>query len=181
MKIETPRLNLRQANNNDCNWIFALNHDPLWLRFIGNRGVHSITDAKRYIQSTHEHIEEHGYGLLAVECRLTQRPFGLCGLINRPLFSVPDLGFALLPEARGRGIGKEAASGVIEFAANTLNVSHLTAMTHVDNADSKTLLTRLGFHKQGTMYSADGSRQILFIRRMASEISPTPAAKRSLS
>ncbi|MBU3021077.1 GNAT family N-acetyltransferase [Aestuariibacter sp. A3R04] len=170
MRLETARLILRQPNHQDCNWIFALNHDPLWLRFIGNRGVHTLRDARRYVDNILQHFEQNTYGLLVIQCKFTGRPFGLCGLIKRDFLSVPDLGFALLPQARGQGIGKEAAQRVIACAEDTLRVSHLSAMTHVENTNSKALLLRLGFTKQGIMFSSEGLRQILFLRRCEPDI-----------
>ena len=72
--LSTSRLHLRKPVADDRNWIFALNHDPLWLRFIGNRGVHTLKDANRYIDNVLVHFENHGYGLFAVVDKLTGKP-----------------------------------------------------------------------------------------------------------
>lgn len=150
--LNTPRLLLRMPHVDDRNWIFALNHDPLWLRYIGNRGVHTLKDANTYIHNVHTHFATNGYGLFVIENKLNKRPLGLCGLINRGIFSSPDLGFALLPEARGQGIGLEAGRCIVTFARDTLSLPYLTAMTHSDNTASQTLLSRLGFTKRGTLF-----------------------------
>lgn len=152
MKLSTPQLDLRLPEYGDQQWIYALNHDPLWLRFIGNRGVNSLLDAATYIDNAIKHFETHGYGLFAIEDRLTGKALGMCGLINRGLFSAPDLGFALVPEGRGKGLAFEACEAVIQFAREQLEVDYLTAMTHVDNTDSQKLLKRLGFVRQGELF-----------------------------
>lgn len=160
--LSTSRLRLRKPVADDRNWIFALNHDPLWLRFIGNRGVHTLKDANRYIDNALVHFENHGYGLFAVEDKLTGKPLGMCGLINRGIFSAPDLGFALLPQARGQGIGGEAGEAVISYARDTLGVTYLTAMTHADNIDSQKLLMKLGFKKRGNLFMSGVFAQHFF-------------------
>ena len=152
MKLSTSQLDLRQPRHGDESWIYALNHDPLWLRFIGNRGVNTLLDATTYIDNAVKHFDTHGYGLFAIEDRLTGKALGMCGLINRGLFSAPDLGFALLPEARGKGIGVEACEAVIAFAREQLCVDYLTAMTHGENHDSQKLLRKLGFSRQGELF-----------------------------
>ncbi|MBU2977571.1 GNAT family N-acetyltransferase [Alteromonas sp. C1M14] len=150
--LSTTRLLLRLPNKHDRNWIFALNHDPLWLRFIGNRGVHTLSDANTYIDNVHRHFSANGYGLFVIENKMNHRPLGMCGLINRNIFSAPDLGFALLPQGRGQGVGLEAGRRVVKFARETLSLPYLTAMTHIENRASQQLLSRLGFVQRGTLF-----------------------------
>ncbi len=151
MQFSTSRLTVCALTSDDAPWLLTLNQDPLWLRFIGNRGVHSLADAHQYIARTAAHFDEWNYGLLAVKDTQSKAPLGLCGLINRFLFTCPDLGFALLPEARGRGVAKEASSAVIHWAKDELKFDYLTAMTHPENLKSQQVLTSLAFEKRGKL------------------------------
>jgi [ribosomal protein S5]-alanine N-acetyltransferase len=47
--IETDRLTLRFASLDDAAFILELLNDPDWLKFIGDRGVRTIDQAKEYI------------------------------------------------------------------------------------------------------------------------------------
>ena len=47
--IETERLILRRLTAGDSEFMLALLNDPLWLRFIGDRGVRTLDDARDYI------------------------------------------------------------------------------------------------------------------------------------
>ncbi|QJR80366.1 GNAT family N-acetyltransferase [Alteromonas pelagimontana] len=152
MELVTSRLRLRLPRHQDAAWLYTLNQDPLWLRFIGNRGVHSLLDAQRYVDHCCGHFDNWGYGLLSVELRMTGQPIGMCGLINRQLFRCPDLGFAYLPSGRGRGYAHEAASAVIKYAHSALQFDFLTAMTHLENFDSQKLLLKLGYKRQGKLF-----------------------------
>ena len=48
-ELTTDRLHLRTLREDDAGFILRLLNDPTWLRHIGDRGVHNIDDARRYI------------------------------------------------------------------------------------------------------------------------------------
>ena len=148
MNIVTPRLRLRPLSLDDKHWILTLTRDPLWLKFIGCKSIFTLQDACDYIARTNAQRDEWGYGLCAVECQSTGNPLGVCGLFNRFSFRCPDLGFALLPEGRGKGVANEACQGVMAWAKQQ-GFDFLTAMTHPHNVASQQLLVGLGFHKHG--------------------------------
>lgn len=49
--IETERLILRKFNLNDAEFILELLNTPLWLKFIGDKGVKTIVDAENYLKT----------------------------------------------------------------------------------------------------------------------------------
>ena len=49
--LETDRLILRQLETSDTAFILKLVNDPSWLRYIGDKGVNSLEDAKDYIRT----------------------------------------------------------------------------------------------------------------------------------
>lgn len=166
MNIQTTRLQLRPLDFNDSGWVLALNRDPMWLKYIGCKGILTLDDARDYIAQTHAQQQEWGYGLLAIECKKTQQPLGVCGLFNRFAFSCPDLGFALLPEGRGKGVCLEACSGVVGWAKRQ-GFEFLTAMTHPENKASQHVLQRLGFNRRGHYYDKAFPGQTLFWLNLA--------------
>ena len=48
--LETPRLLLRRFILGDAEFIFRLVNDPSWLRFIGDKNVRNLDDARRYLR-----------------------------------------------------------------------------------------------------------------------------------
>ena len=48
--LETDRLVLRRFTLDDAEFIFRLVNDPSWLRFIGDKNVHNLDDARRYLR-----------------------------------------------------------------------------------------------------------------------------------
>lgn len=148
--FETPRLRLREFTELDAPFIHALVNDPDWLRYIGDRQVHSIDDAIGYLRAgPMASYVEHGFGLWCVEHRATGEAVGMCGLLRRPTLPGVDIGYALLPAARGRGIAFEAASATIERARTVHALPSVLAIVSPENAASIRLLERLGMQLVG--------------------------------
>jgi [ribosomal protein S5]-alanine N-acetyltransferase len=49
--LETNRLILRLLNEDDAPFILRLVNEPSWLRFIGDKGVRSLEDARGYLRT----------------------------------------------------------------------------------------------------------------------------------
>ena len=81
--LETPRLQLRRFTLDDAEFIFRLVNDPSWLQFIGDKNVHNLDDARRYLrEGPLDMYQRHGFGMYRVEERESGTPAGMAGLIN---------------------------------------------------------------------------------------------------
>jgi len=148
--LETERLRLRPFRESDAPMILELLNDPGWLRFIGDRKVRSLDDARGYLRKLHETYERHGFGLYMVERKDDREPLGMCGLVKRDTLPDPDLGFAFLERHRGAGYAQEAARATLGHAANDLGLARLAAVATPDNSRSASLLEKLGFRREST-------------------------------
>ncbi len=96
--LSTERLILRRLTTGDAEFIFELLNDPDFLRFIGDKGVRSLDDARGYILSGPvASYAQHGFGLWLVELKGSNTPVGICGLLKRDALDDVDIGFAFLP------------------------------------------------------------------------------------
>ncbi len=146
MKIlETDRLILRQLVVEDATFIFDLLNDPGWLRFIGDRGIHTLDDARNYIlQGPVAMYARHGFGLYLTVRKQDGVPIGLCGLLKRDGLADVDIGYAFLPQFRGQGYAAEAAAAVMAYGKNVLELARIVAITAPDNERSAKVLEKLG-------------------------------------
>ena len=82
--LETERLRLRQFTPEDAAFVLELLNEPSWLRFIGDRGVRTLDDAREYLRKgALASYAQHGFGLYATERKDGGDPIGICGLVKR--------------------------------------------------------------------------------------------------
>ncbi len=144
--IETQRLFLRELTVEDAAFIYELVNDPDWLRFIGDRHVRTLDDARNYLQNGPIAMyARSGFGLYAVELKSTHTPIGMCGLIKREGLDDVDLGLAFLPQHRAYGYASEAAAATLAYGRQKIGLKRIVAITTVDNVRSMRLLEKLGF------------------------------------
>lgn len=159
--LETPRLLLQRLALEDAPFILRLVNEPSWLRFIGDRGVHSLEDARRYLaDGPLRSYEKNGFGLYRIEAREGGASLGICGLLRREGLDAVDIGFALLPEHCGGGIATEAARAVLG-EARALGLRRVLAITVAENAASIRVLQKLGMEAEGTVRLPPGSGELL--------------------
>jgi RimJ/RimL family protein N-acetyltransferase len=166
--LETYRLLLREFQETDAAFVLRLVNEPSWLRFIGDRGVHSLEDARRYLEDgPRASYARNGFGLWCVVPRESGAPAGMCGLVRRETLPEVDVGFAFLPEAWGRGYASEAAAAVLVHARDRLGLRRVLAITTPDNHPSIRVLERIGMRREGEIRLAGEDRDtVLFSRNL---------------
>src|SRR5262245_46510091 len=119
--LVTERLILRQLSLEDAEFILELMNEPSFIRYIGDKGVRTLDDARQYIlNDPMESYERNDFGLYLVELRDGRGSIGICGLLNRDTLPHPDIGFAFLPAYWSKGYALESAAAVMEYARNVL-------------------------------------------------------------
>jgi [ribosomal protein S5]-alanine N-acetyltransferase len=143
---ETTRLILRRFTLDDAAFIRELVNDPAWIRNIGNRNVQTLEEARAYLtKGPLAMYGREGFGLYAVILKESGATIGMCGLVKRAGLEDVDLGFAFLPEHRGRGYAIESATAVRDYATFNLGLKRLVAIVSPANLPSIRLLEKLGF------------------------------------
>lgn len=145
LQIETPRLWLREFTEEDAAFVLQLLNEPSFIEFIGDRGVRTPEDARRYLrEGPMASYHANGHGLLRVDLKPDCRPIGLCGLVKRDTLPDPDIGFALLPEFWNRGYVTEAASAAMAHGRRSLGLQTILGITSPHNVRSIAVLGKLG-------------------------------------
>lgn len=162
--VETDRLVLRELDSaSDAESIFELLNTPKFLKFIGDRGVRSVEQAREFIDDRYRaSYREHGYGLYAVERRSGGSAVGICGFVKRDHLEQADIGFAFLPEFERRGYGFESAEAALRYGRDSLGFERVLAITSQDNVVSGKLLSKLGFAFNRIVATPDGEELNLY-------------------
>lgn len=143
--LTTDRLVLRRFTREDDAFILELLNEPGWLRWIGDRNVHSLEDARGYLERGPLKLyADLGFGFYRVELASDGSPIGMCGLIQRAGLDDVDIGFSLLARCHGHGYAFEAAARVVRHAREDLGLVRLVAIVVAANERSVRLLKKLG-------------------------------------
>jgi ribosomal-protein-alanine N-acetyltransferase len=171
---ESARLRLRHLEETDAAFVLELLTDPDFLSNIGDRGVHDLESALRYIATgPRASYARFGFGLFLMERKRDTQPLGLCGLLRRDTHPDVEIGFALLPGARGQGYAIEAARATMQFGTQALGLSRIVAITAPDNVTSIRVLEGVGLKFERMVYfTTDGRPSRLFVFDLAAPGAP---------
>lgn len=170
--LETGRLKilpLSADSDSDAVFINRLLNEPSFLQNIGDRGVHSVEDARAYLlKGPVASYAANGFGLCRIELKENGATAGMCGLVKRATLDDVDLGYALLPEYCGHGYAVEAGAAVLADAHSRLGLQRVVAITDPRNGGSIRVLERLGFgFERMVRLTADDIELKLFAREAA--------------
>ncbi len=163
-KLQTERLELSLLKKEDAVFIEELVNTEGWLKFIGDRNVHSIPDAEAYI----EKIEaSHNINYWVARTKEHKEPVGVISFIKRDYLEHWDIGFALLPAAEGKGYAYEGAMAVLKHNAATGKHQQFLATVMQSNTTSVKLLEKLGLRFEKDIV-ADAGPLMLYSKEAAS-------------
>jgi RimJ/RimL family protein N-acetyltransferase len=158
--INTSRLDLRELDFSDAEFILELLNEAGFIRFIGDKGVRTLADARDYIrQGPMDSYARNGFGLYAA-CLRDGTPIGICGLVKRDGLNDPDVGFAFLSRYWAKGYAMESAAAVLAYAIDTLHMRRVVAITSPDNWASIAVLEKTGLKFERLIRLADHSPEL---------------------
>ena len=138
----TERLMLRQLSDKDVKEVFILRSDKLINKYLDRQPCTTIEDAFGFIKK----IKNTSLTYWAIAQKGEDKLIGTICLFNiSKELKTCEIGYELLAEYHGKGIMKEAAKKVIEFARQILDIETIEAYTHKENESSINLLKALGF------------------------------------
>lgn len=149
--LDTKNLSLREMTVEDVDIFYSI-YDNEALRFVEPLFSNPL-DEKIYTQNYIKDIYGfYGYGLWTVIDKSTGNVIGRAGISNRDGFDIPELGFILAGEYRGRGLGYEICRAILDYAKKELGFTVIQALVLPNNVISINLLKKLGFMDTGDMY-----------------------------
>lgn len=149
--LRTDRLGFSKWEREDIEAARLLWGDPQVTRFIFANGRFSEEDITLRLKTEVENGERYQIQYWRLFDLKTDEFIGCCGL--RPFKEKEhELGFHLRPKFWGQGYAAEAASAVVNYAFNVLQVKGLISGHHPENIASKKVLAKLGFSSIGDKF-----------------------------
>jgi len=143
--LYSERLSITALSIADAKFICELVNTEGWLKFIGDREIHSPEDAESYIQKI---IDSSDISYWVVRLRQEDTPTGIISLIKRDHLEHHDIGFAFLPSFTNNGYAYEAAKIVLNHFIDNTEHLFVFGVTVIENIASIGLLKKLGFQFQ---------------------------------
>ena len=159
--IQSKRLALSKLDLHDAEFILELLNEAAFVRFIGDKGVRTVQDAREYLlKGPMDSYARFGFGLYLTSLLRDATPIGICGLVKRENLDDVDVGFAFLSRHWSKGYAVEAASAVLKYAARELQLRRVVAITNPENSGSIAVLERIGLRFERMVKLSDQSFEL---------------------
>ncbi len=150
--LHTARLLLRPFTEADTDAIFALQSDPIVLRYWDSPPWKERAQAARFITVSNQMEQEGSGARLAIQRTSDGLFIGMCNLFNwNQTYRSVKLGYCLDIPAWGQGFATEASHALLNWGFATLNINRVQAETDTRNTASNRVLEKLGFVHEGTL------------------------------
>ncbi len=148
--LETARLRLRPFTAADTDAYYArISSDGEVMRYLPGGEPHSRNDSAWVINYFMRHADLHGFGIWAVEDKLSGELIGHAGLEHVPGASEVEIAYTLAQAYWGRGLATEAARASLSYGFEALNLDAIYGLAFPQNTASQNVMRKLGMLNQG--------------------------------
>jgi [ribosomal protein S5]-alanine N-acetyltransferase len=143
--IETERLILREFQQIDFRELAPILADPKVMKF-ATMGVLSVEQVQQKIASFITCYEKYGFGKWAVILKDSNRLIGYCGIAVELIDgnNEKELGYRFDSSYWGQGLATEAASAVIKYGFEYLELPYIIGVVERSNISSARVLEKVG-------------------------------------
>ncbi len=162
MFLKSERLIIRAVKVSDAEFYFKLFKDPDWIKYIHDKGLNSVKETEHFLKEMIANNESKKTGYFTVLLKENNKPIGVSTALKRESLDYIDVGYAFLPEGRGKGYASEATKLMLSHIKKTFKQEKVLAFTKPGNKPSQKLLENLGFKFVGTESVFDGNTDNIF-------------------
>ena len=150
--LETERLLLREYVKDDAQAFFELNTDPQVLRFVPDKPLLSVEQARQIlIDHPIADYRTRGFGRCACILKSTGENIGFAGLKYLADLEEVDVAYRLMPAHWGSGLATEAARASVQFGFSHLGMKQIIGLAMPENVASIRVLEKAGLRHAGTV------------------------------
>jgi ribosomal-protein-alanine N-acetyltransferase len=149
-ELTASRLRLVPVGEQDIGALHAMLTNAAVRRYLCDDKLVPRSFAEDLVRNSRDTFESHGMGLWLIQESANTTPIGFCLLRPPDEHPLPELLYALLPSAWGRGLAIEAARAVIHYAFTTLECVEILAEMDEPNSASARVAEKIGMTFVGT-------------------------------
>jgi len=153
--VESERLIFREFTLDDLPMLIKQRSDPDVNKYLGGTKLQNPEALAKRIRFYMSCYESHGFGTCAMIWKPTGEMIGSAGL--QPLDGTDDIevGYSLVKEFWGKGIGTEAARAWLEHGFRNHGLDRIVAIAVPENIASRRIMEKLGMHYEKTEFHYD--------------------------
>lgn len=161
IKLQTPRLYLREFTLADVALLYNMHQDPAITRYTGDPlPWDSLAQTQKVLADIILPQYKNGIGRWAVHIKQTDEFIGWCGL--KDVGHEIDLGYRYIQKYWGNGYATEAAQAVLNFGIQQ-QLPNIVGCADVENIASVKILEKIGLKFLKHYTDEDGSRCVKYV------------------
>ena len=142
----TERLIIRCWKDSDIELFAQMNMDKEVMKYFPK--TLSYIETQERVEKIRSNIDEHNFGLYAVEYKTTEQFIGFTGF-STPTFEAYftpciEIGWRYRKEFWGQGFATEAAKACLKYGFEVLNFDKIVSFTSTLNINSEKVMKRIG-------------------------------------
>lgn len=150
--LKTERLLLREITEDDAEGIFACFSNDKVTRYYGQETLDHIEQAEKFVAFFSENYTEKRGIRWGIERKETQGIIGTIGFNAwSPKHKRAEIGYEIHPEQWRKGYISEAVSEILSYGFESMGLTRIGAVVFINNIASNSLLTKMGFQKEGIL------------------------------
>jgi ribosomal-protein-alanine N-acetyltransferase len=155
--LETERLLIRKFNLDDLDKLIELRSDEDVVKYLGGTKLQNPEAITKRFGFYLDCYEKFGFGMCAMIWKETGEMFGWSGL--QPLEDTGEIevGYGMIKEFWGKGIGFECAQAWLKFGFENAGLERIVAVASHENKGSWRIMEKCGmrYEKTATHYGAE--------------------------
>jgi ribosomal-protein-alanine N-acetyltransferase len=151
--IETERLLMRDFMDEDVHGLFSLDSDSEVHKYLGNKPITTLQEARKYIDFVKQQYLDYGIGRWAVVEKESGDFIGWSGFkYNTETLNARtnyyDIGYRLIKKYWGKGYATETAIASLHYGFSELGYNEIVGIADVANTASNIILQKIGLIKR---------------------------------
>lgn len=148
--LETERLIIKKFTPDDLGELVRTRSDDDVIKYLGGRTLQNPEAIEKRLQFYLGCYEKYGFGMCAMLWKETGEMFGWSGL--QPLDGTTEIevGYGMIKEFWGKGIGYECASAWLDYGFNEKKIERIVAVASPENTGSWRIMEKCGMRYEKT-------------------------------
>lgn len=148
--FETERLLIRKFTPEDLEKLIELRSDLEVIKYLGGTRLQNREAITKRLQFYIDCYARYGYGMCALIWKETGEMFGWCGLQPLEETGETEVGYGMIREFWGRGIGFECARAWLAYGFEKANLERIVAVAVPENTGSWRIMEKCGMKYEKT-------------------------------